>query len=50
MYPEFELPKDMKTLKGFNWQEYLRPKTKEDIFIKPKKSEETTEEELKQLK
>ena len=34
MYPEKGIPEDMKRLKGFNWQEVLRPKTKEDIFKK----------------
>jgi hypothetical protein len=33
MYPEPELPGDMKKLKGFTWQELLRPRTKEDIFV-----------------
>lgn len=33
MYPEKDLPGDMRKLKGFNWQEILRPKSKEDIFI-----------------
>jgi len=36
MYPEKDLPEDMKKLKGFNWQEILRPKSKEDIFKKIK--------------
>jgi len=34
MYPEKELPQEMKRLKGFNWQEILRPRSKEDIFKK----------------
>jgi len=33
MYPEIDFPAEMKRLKGFNWQEILRPKTKEDIFV-----------------
>jgi len=32
MYPETELPGDMKRLKGFNWQEIYRPKSKYDVF------------------
>lgn len=32
MYPETELPGDMKRLKGFNWQEIYRPKSKDDVF------------------
>jgi hypothetical protein len=44
MYPEKELPGDMKTLKGFNWQEYLRPQSKIDIFTNPQKSIEKKEE------
>lgn len=39
MYPEKELPEEMKKLKGFNWQEILRPKSKEDIFKKIKATE-----------
>ena len=33
MYPEVELPGEMRILKGFSWHELLRPRTKEDIFI-----------------
>ncbi len=43
MYPEKDIPKDMKRLKGFNWQEVLRPKTKEDIFKKVQVSEKDSE-------
>jgi len=34
-YPEKKLPPEMKRLKGFNWQETLRPRDKNDIFLKP---------------
>lgn len=44
MYPEKELPADMKTLKGFNWQEFLRPQSKLDIFNNPQRSTEKKEE------
>lgn len=36
-YPEKKLPPDMKRLKGFNWQESLRPRDKYDIFQKTSK-------------
>ncbi|MCF6169923.1 MAG: hypothetical protein L3J66_02980 [Bacteroidales bacterium] len=32
MYPEKDYPQDQKTLKGFSWQESLRPLSKYDIF------------------
>jgi lipopolysaccharide export system protein LptA len=32
MYPETDYPEDQKTLKGFSWQESLRPQNKYDIF------------------
>ena len=32
MYPEADLPSDMQLLKGFSWQELLRPIDKMDIF------------------
>ena len=33
MYPEADLPGEMRKLKGFTWKERLRPLTKDDIFI-----------------
>jgi lipopolysaccharide export system protein LptA len=35
MFPEPELPAEMRKLKGFNWQEKYRPVSKEDIFRNP---------------
>lgn len=32
MYPEPELPNEMRKLKGFNWQEMFRPRNKNEIF------------------
>ena len=32
MYPEQDYPNGQKTLKGFSWQEALRPRDKDDIF------------------
>lgn len=40
MYPEKDLHADMRKLKGFNWQEILRPKTKEEIFLEKKSLDE----------
>ncbi len=37
MYPEKDLPKDGRILKGFSWQATLRPLSKYDIFRKTKK-------------
>jgi len=37
MYPEKDLPKDGRILKGFSWQETLRPLSKYDIFRKVEK-------------
>ena len=34
MYPEKDYPQNQKTLKGFSWQETLRPMNKHDIFRK----------------
>lgn len=34
MYPVKELPADMRTLKGFNWQGLLRPVNKVDVYRK----------------
>jgi len=34
MYPEKDYPVDQKTLKGFSWEEALRPVDKYDIFRK----------------
>ncbi len=33
MYPEKDLPADSKRLKGFQWLEVIRPKSKNDIFL-----------------
>ncbi len=33
MYPEKDFPPEMRTLKGFSWQEDLRPQNKYDIFL-----------------
>lgn len=35
MYPEKELPEEERILKGFEWREEDRPKSKQDIFRKP---------------
>jgi len=32
MFPEKDFPANQKTLKGFSWQETLRPRDKDDIF------------------
>ncbi len=52
MFPEPELPVEMRTLKGFNWQEIYRPLTKEDIFKNPDKvmvnDEEDKESQLEE--
>jgi lipopolysaccharide export system protein LptA len=47
MFPELELPGEMRRLKGFNWQELFRPISKEDIFRTPSINlvSESTEEE-----
>jgi len=37
MYPEKDLPKDGRILKGFSWQATLRPHSKYDIFRKTEK-------------
>jgi hypothetical protein len=46
MYPELELPVEMRKLKGFNWQELFRPLSKEDIFRKPGEEVKTGQPEL----
>jgi lipopolysaccharide export system protein LptA len=46
MYPEPELPNEMRKLKGFNWQELFRPLCKEDIFRKPGEEIKTEQQEL----
>jgi lipopolysaccharide export system protein LptA len=43
MYPEKDLPEDMKKLKGFNWQEILRPRSKDDIFKKIQATDKMTD-------
>jgi hypothetical protein len=48
MYPEIDFPAEMKRLKGFNWQELLRPKTKEDIFVIEAVSIENVNDEIKE--
>lgn len=37
MYPEKKLSNQQTILKGFSWQQYLRPLKKEDIFTQPEK-------------
>jgi hypothetical protein len=34
MYPPFEAPEEELFLKGFTWQESIRPKKMKDIFLK----------------
>ncbi len=43
MYPKDKLSNKQTVLKGFTWQQHLRPLKKEDIFIRPE--EKTAEEE-----
>jgi len=42
MYPEKDLPKDGRILKGFSWQATLRPLSKYDIFRKIKKKKKAS--------
>jgi hypothetical protein len=37
MYPPEKVSNQQTVLKGFSWQEYLRPKNKLDIYRQPKK-------------
>jgi hypothetical protein len=46
MYPETELPNEMRKLKGFNWQEMFRPRNKNEIF----EAAPTTESTITNLK
>jgi hypothetical protein len=40
MYPEEDLGKEQRIIKGFNWQDEERPGSKEEIFIKRKEDPE----------
>ncbi len=40
MYPPFAIPQDKRYLGGFAWFDYIRPKSKDDIFEWKSKSEE----------
>jgi lipopolysaccharide export system protein LptA len=47
MYPQDKLSSKQTVLKGFIWQNYLRPKKKEDIFKHPEKLEIEKEKSVK---
>ncbi len=44
MYPEKQISNKQTILKGFSWQQYLRPLKKEDIFVQPEKPATSKEE------
>jgi hypothetical protein len=39
IYPPTQIPADRRYLTGFAWFDYMRPKSKEDIFVWQSKAE-----------
>lgn len=48
MYPEDDLKESSRYLQGFKWHDTIRPIDKDDIFRKPKATEETNKQTVEQ--